>query len=246
MAIEILDVNTYFGPTPTERADASAQTLVSTLVQNEVQWCLTLSTFGVLHSDSAGNIDTMNACANYDRLIPVATLNPLYFFGKEGQVEELASLPFEMFRFFPHRQGWPISFAPFADIIKRLSAAKSVPLMISIRTPGDISALARTLDGYSQAVILAGVAPDTLAECISVMKSEPLFHVETHGLRSPDALTLLRDTVGIQRVLFGSSAPGKSMAAALRAVKRSDLSTEEQLAVLGGNAHSLWHGTEAG
>jgi len=245
MAIEILDVNTYFGPTPTERADASAQSLVSTLQKNEVQWCLTLSTYGVLHGDRAGNIETMTACSNFDRLIPVATINPMDFFGREGQVEELANLPFEMFRFFPHRQGWPMSFSPFADIVKRLSAAKSVPLMISVKKPGDIGSLERVLDGYAQAVILAGVAPDTLAECISVMKNQPHFYVETHALRSPDALTVLRDTIGIKRVLFGSSAPGESMAAALRFVKRSELSTDDQLAVLGGNAQALWHGSEA-
>jgi hypothetical protein len=245
MAIEILDVNTYFGPTPTERADSSAQTLVTTLVQNEVQWALTLSTYGVLHSDRTGNIETMNACANFDRLIPVATLNPLDFYGRAGHVEDLAGMPFELFRFFPHRQGWPLSFAPFADIVQRLSSVKSVPLMISVNNPGDITSLVRVLEGYPNAVILAGVAPYTLAECVSVMRTNPQFYLETHSLRSPDALTMLRDTIGISRVLFGSSAPGKSMAVALRFVKRSDLSTDDQLAVLGGNAQSLWHSSEA-
>lgn len=243
MATEILDVNTYFGPTPTHRADGSPQALVSTLEKHSVQWCLTLSTYGVYHSDKSGNQETMNACANFERVIPVATINPLEYYGDQSGLGDLAAQPFEMFRFFPQVQGWPLEFAPFTAVVQQLARTRPVPLMISVRKPGDISLLARLLSGYESSVILEGVGPNTLAESISVLRNEKTFYLETHALRNPDSLSVIRDTIGIDRVLFGSGAPGKSLAASLRSIQHSGLTPEEQIAVLGGNAHSLWHGT---
>ena len=64
------------------------------------------------------------------------------------------------------------------------------------------------------------------------MRVHANLYVETHALLAPYALPLLRDTVGIGRVLFGSDAPGLSLAAALRYVRASGLSEADQTAVL--------------
>lgn len=56
---------------------------------------------------------------------------------------------------------------------------------------------------------------------------------------------MLRDSVGIDRVLFGSNAPGMSLGSALRYVRKSALTAAEQESVLGGNAQTIWQGAEA-
>lgn len=242
--MEITDVNTLFGAYPAQHPDSDAEALVSVMQAHEVDYCLTLSTLGLFHRDVEGNAETMRACRAHDHLIPVATLNPMNFWGQPGLIEGITNEPFEMFRFFPHVQKWPYEFAPFAEILKTLGSLPKTTIMVGVAQPGDISRLMRVLGDYPHPVILEGVSRDTLAEALTVLRGSPKVYLETHALRMPDALPLLRDSVGIGRVLFGSDAPGLSLGAALNYVRNSGLSDAEQDAVLGGNAQRLWQGGE--
>lgn len=242
--MEITDVNTLFGAYPSQHPDSNPESLVAAMQANEVDYCLTLSTLGLFHRDVDGNAETMRACRAHDHLIPVATLNPATFWGQPGLIDAITEQPFEMFRFFPQAQEWPLDFAPFSEILSRLAALPRMPIMVSVRRPGDITALARLTADYPHPVILEGVSRPTLAEAVTVLRSRAQFFLETHALAVPDALMLLRDTIGVERVLFGSDAPGMSLGAALRAVRRSGLSDAEQGAVLGGNAQRLWQAGE--
>ncbi len=240
--MEITDVNTLFGAYPAQHADSSPETLVEAMRAQSVDWCLALSTWGLFHSAPAGNAETMRACQAHDHLIPVATVNPVHYWGQEGMIEEIAEGAFEMFRFFPHLQGWPLEFAPFMRILSILGRSARTPIMVSVQERGEATQLLRLLDDFPHPVILAGVSPDTLTEAVSLMRVHENLHVETSALLAPYALPLLRDTTGIGRVLFGSDAPGRSLAAALRYVRASGLSEAEQGAVLSGNAQRIWHG----
>jgi predicted TIM-barrel fold metal-dependent hydrolase len=240
--MEITDVNTLFGAYPAQRPESSPEALVAAMAAQGVAWCLALSTWGVFHHDAEGNAETLRACRAHDHLIPVATLNPTTYWGQSGVIEAVAEEPFEMFRFFPHRQGWPLDIAPFADVLARLATRPRMPIMVSVPAPGDATALARAVADYPHPVILEGASPVNLAEAVSVMRRHENFFVETHGLTAPGALGRLRDTVGIGRVLFGSDSPGLSLGAALRSVQNSDLSDADKAAVLSGNAQRLWQG----
>lgn len=240
--MEITDVNTLFGAYPSQRPDSSADALVGTMQAQGVDWCLTLSTWGLFHYDAEGNAETLRACRAHDHLIPVATLNPMTYWGQGGVIDSTIEEPFEMFRFFPGRQGWPIDFAPFGDVLARLAALPRMPIMVSVPTPGNATVLARVAADYPHPVILEGVSQKTLAEAVSVMRGSDRFLIETHALHAPGTLAILRDSVGIERVLFGSDAPGLSLAAALRSVQNSDLSDADKAAVLSGNAHRIWQG----
>ena len=242
--MEITDVNTIYGAYPLKHRVSTADSLVSVIKGQGVNWCLTLSTSGVFASDMEGNVDTITACRAHDQLIPVATLNPCVYLGNTELITQITSAPFEMFRFFPHIQEWPIDFAPFADILTMLGSRSPMPIMISVREPGDATALARITKEYRAPVIMEGVNSRTLGEAISVMRRNDQLFLETHAIQVPDALPLLRDAIGISRILFGSATPGSSLSAALRYVKKSALSDEDRNAVLGGNAQAIWHGGE--
>jgi len=239
--MEITDVNTLFGAYPAQHPDSDADALVAAMEANKVDWCLSLSTWGLFYRDVEGNAETMRACRAHDHLIPVATLNPCDYWGQTGMIDELADDAFEMFRFFPRQQGWPLDFAPFAAIISTLAARPRMPIMVSVHEPGDITQLSRALAYYPHPVVLEGISSRTLAEAIAVLRDNESFFIETHALQAPGALLRLRDTVGIGRVLFGSDAPGMSLAAALRAVRHSGLSEADQTAVLSTNAQQVWH-----
>jgi len=238
--MEITDVNTLFGAYPSQHADSTAETLVAAMAAQGVDWCLSLSTWGIFHSGVEGNAETMRACRAHDHLIPVATLNPAQYWGQEGLLEGIAEDAFEMFRFFPHHQDWPLEFAPFLRIITVLARLERMPIMVTTDRRGEATRLMRLLDDFPHPVVLEGISPETLAEALSLMRVHSNLYVETHALQAPYALQLLRDTVGIERVLFGSDAPGLSLAAALRYVRASGLSEIEQTAVLSGNAQRIW------
>jgi hypothetical protein len=242
--MDITDVNTLFGAYPAQRPDSSPEALVATMQSQEIAWCLTLSTWGLFHHASEGNAETLRACRAHQHLIPVATLNPTMYWDEPGVIEAITAEPFEMFRFFPHRQGWPLDFAPFADILERLAGLPRMPIMVSVPDPGDATALARMTQRYPHPVILEGVSLTTLAEAVSVLRRNERFYVETHALNAPGSLALLRDRVGIERVLFGSDAPGLSLGAALRSIQSADLSEDERAAVLSYNAQRIWHNGE--
>jgi len=239
--MEITDVNTLFGAYPSQHPDTTADSLVGAMRRSNVQWSLTLSTWGLFHSPTEGNAETLRACRTHQELLPVATINPKDFLGEFRVVESLVEQGFEMFRFFPHDQGWPIDFGPFRDIVTLLGGTGAKPVMVDVARAGDITELVRVAEGYSGAIILAGVNRHTFAEAVSAMRRRPSLYVETHSLRITDGLLAIRDAVGIERILFGSEAPGSSMASALRYVLSSGLSAAEQEAVLGGNVTQVWH-----
>ena len=242
--MEITDVNTLFGAYPAQHADSSPETLVEAMRANGIDWGLTLSTSGLFYQAETGNDETMRACRAHDHLIPVATLNPVHYWGQDGVIEGIAENAFEMIRFFPHLQGWPLEFAPFLRLLSALGRLPKMPIMVSVERRGDATQLARLLDDFPHAVVLDGVSPETLSEAITLLRVHANLYVETHALTAPYALPLLRDTVGIGRVLFGSDAPGRSPAAALRYVRSSGLSQGDQDAVLSGNAQTIWQAGE--
>ncbi len=238
--MEITDVNTLFGAYPAQHPDSNAETLVETMRTQGVDWCLALSTWGLFHAAAEGNAETMRACKTHDHLIPVATINPVHYWGQEGMIESIAEDAFEMFRFFPHLQDWPLEFAPFIRILSVLGRQERMPIMVSVDRRGDATQLVRLLDDFAHPVVLEGVSPDTLTEAISLMRVHENLYLETHALLAPYALSLLRDTVGVERILFGSDAPGRSLAAALNYVRKSGLSESDQNAILSLNAQAIW------
>ncbi len=265
--MDVIDINTLFGAFPSEHATTSAASLVEVLETADVQQAFSLSTCGLYYSDTQGNQETLEAAAAYPaRLVPVATINPLHYLGDRVGLQRLAiEHPFPMFRFFPSLQGWPIDFAPFTQVVMALSeygkplleraitiptpargwrllVDGGKPIMVRVDRPGDATMLARVLDDYPAPVILESVCESTLAEAIAVMRMRPHFLLETHALRVSGALGRVRDSVGTDRILFGSGAPTTSLGAALAYVQRSKLSDTDKEKVLHGNTYRLLKG----
>jgi len=238
--MEIIDVNTLFGAYPSQHPDSTPESLLAVLESQAVSRCFALSTWGLFHNDQEGNAETLRACREHSALIPVATVNPTGYWGQRDVLSALRDDGFLMFRFFPKSQRWPLEFAPFSYLLTELARGPQMPVMVDMQRLGDVTALARIAADYPYPVILGDVSTPMLTEAIAVLRARPNFYLETHALLLPDALPLLRDTVGVERLLFGSNAPGMSLGAALRAVTNSALTEGEKEAVLSGNARRLW------
>lgn len=237
--MDIIDINALFGAYPSRHPDSTAETLASLVETQSITRSFALSTAGLFYSDEAGNTETLAACRANPVFVPVGTLNPAGYWGQAGRVEEVAQ-SFQLVRFFPCVQGWPVAFAPFGEILDILARGPRTPIMLDVDAPGDVTQLLRIAGDYPHPVILEGVSGRTLTEAVAALRRAPQFYLETHALQVPDGLRLLGETVGIGRVLFGSAAPGLSLGAALRYVRGARLSDDDMQAVLSGNARAIW------
>src|SRR5215468_11050422 len=110
---EIIDINTLFGPMPAAASDLSVEELAALMKRHSVSAGCTLSTVGLLLDHNSGNSATRAACAENRALIPVATINPLSFFGTEGPHLRFKQDGFRLVRFFPVAQCWDVEHAAF-------------------------------------------------------------------------------------------------------------------------------------
>lgn len=235
---EIIDINTLFGPAPTSASDLSVDDLTAMMAKHSVGACCTLSTLGVLLDCAAGNAATRAAAGEDARLIPVATYNPLQFFGHDGAALRPRSEGFRMVRFFPALQGWPTHFAPLASILRRLEP-EAVTVMVDVAGPGDATALVAAIGRDHAPLILGGITERTLAEAVALLHAHDDLYMETSRLLASGAVALAVERLGAERVLYGSGAPSRPMAAALAAVNLADISEQDRALVMGGNARRL-------
>jgi len=235
---DIIDINTLFGPLPVSSTDLPVDELIALMQKHSISACCTMSTVGMLLDHTSGNAATLAACREMPSLRPVATVNPLCYFGGEGPAEQFVEAKFSLVRFFPSVQGWPLRFAPFRTLLRTL-AARNLPVMINITEPGMATELVDMMDEIECRIVLAGVDDRQVSEAIAVLRAHKGFYVETSGLTATGALKLLVAGVGVERVLFGSAAPGRPMGSALAVVRHSGISEEHQAAILGANARVL-------
>ncbi len=235
---EIVDVNTLFGPLPAASTDLTMEALLELMQKHQVGVACTLSTLGLLLDPSVGNAVTRAACTEYEPLLPVATLNPTMFFGDERPLQKFREEGFRFVRFFPQLQDWSLDFLPFHALLEALSALK-MPIMVDINAPGQITMLGRSIENFGAPVMLSGVATETLAEAVAALRRYSSLHLETSQLLAPGNIKMLVDTVGIDRLLFGTGAPAQPVASALNTLQYAGLTGDAMHQILSSNARRL-------
>ena len=235
---DIVDINTLFGPLPSANSDMSVDALVAMLQRYEIRSACTLSTLGMLLDPSVANGATRAACAEHPDLLPVATVNPTMYFGDEEAIRALRSDGFCMVRFFPSAQGWPVDFAPFRALLRPLGEC-ALPLMLDIEKSGELTALMSVLDGYPGPIVLAGLRAAMLAEAIATLRERQNWHVEISCLLAPGCIGKVVETVGADRLLFGSRAPSRPILSVLNGIRQTGLPEEPRRQILAGNARRI-------
>lgn len=238
---QIVDANTMIGANPAHRLDMSVERLVGEMDKQKIAAGLTLSTIGIFHSHILGNTATIEEAKANNRLVPMATINPVNYFGSSNDLQAIRGQGFRIFKFFPIEQGWSINSATFGGILKQLAPLKT-PIMLDAPRPGDPSAVGRMVSGYTAPVVLCAVSIDVLSEALAVMSDMPNVMIETHELHAPGALEMIASRVGADRIIFGSAAPRRSIASSLYYIISSELSDEDKQRVLGGNIKRILEG----
>jgi predicted TIM-barrel fold metal-dependent hydrolase len=240
--LPIIDCNTIFGFWQKRRIDASVDALVGIMKANNVVRALCVSTTAILYDYRIGNEETFQVAQRHGQtLYPVATVDPRQYIDCFNEIDKRLQQGFRFFRFFPEHQDWPIYFAPFRDIINHLGS-KGVPMLVPVSSLGDATRLADMVSFLSAPVIISHVNYVNLGEALAVMKNDAKIYLETHMLNSPDVIELAVGEVGVERLVFGSSAPLKYFSSALMPILSSGLNDEQKGAILGGNIRRLLTG----
>jgi hypothetical protein len=235
---DIIDINTLFGPLPAAASDLSVDDLTELMSRHSIKACCTLSTIGMLLDHNSGNSATRAACGESPSLEAAATVNPMAFFGGDGPYKRFKADGFKLVRFFPGFQGWdPVaeSFVALAQVL----GEQELPIMVDVDQSGMASGLIRTLDSYEAPIILAGMDETTISEGVALMRAKNNVFVETSNLLAAGAIKQVVESVGPERILYGSGAPSRPMASGLAILKYSGLTDEQTDLVLGGNAKRM-------
>jgi predicted TIM-barrel fold metal-dependent hydrolase len=234
----IVDINTLFGPLPAASADLAVDHLLDLMQRHQIGAACSLSTLGIVLDPALGNAATRAACAEQPQLLPVATMNPNMFFGDTSPLESLVNEGFRLIRFFPAEQNWKVDFAPFHWLLQSIQDT-GLPVMVNIAAIGEISDLMHVLGSHDGAVILSRVDGHTLPEAVAALRTFPDWLLETSRLLAPGCLRLAVDTVGPERLLFGTGAPARPVASALHTLHYSGLDQEAIAMILGSNARRV-------
>lgn len=233
-AYQIIDANTTIGAHPDHRLNMSIERLISEMDTHKIAGSLAQSTLGIYDSFERGNSAIIEAARGNNRLVPVASIDPLKYFGAVDDMRKICSLGFRIFRFSPYEQGWAIESAAFTQVLKQLGECR-IPFIIDASDSGTPSAVARVASGYTAPVIIGSISLETFSESLAVMADNPNIMIETHELHIPGALEMIAQRVGADRIVLGSGAPLRSIASALSYITNSDLSEEDKQKALAGN-----------
>ena len=233
-----VDCSTMVGFYPKATKDLSVDALLHAMDRNGVAKALTISTRGAFFDYAEGNDETLRVTDEHEQLIPVATLDPRGALDFRDEIKRMIDRGVRIFRLFPEHQGWSVKYLPFKLCIEQLSEY-NVVLMMSHVGEGHYADLLSVLEHTAFPVVITSAAYSQVREVVFAMKANDRIHVGTRLLSSPTMLGMLRDEVGLERLLFESGAPMFYMESAIGIVAHSNLEEHEKSQVFGANCARL-------
>jgi predicted TIM-barrel fold metal-dependent hydrolase len=233
-AAQIWDANALFGTVPFKDADHSLSTLLGLMSRHGIARAAAYSMKGVYYDFEEGNDDALAAARQNERLLPVMTVDPRRYLGCVAEVSRRANQGCRALRLFPDTQGWPVRSLALRPILEQAERC-GIAVMMPASVGGMATDAVAAVTGLGLPLILIGAGYGTMAEVIAAARARPEVYIETHRLDTPDALDVIAQAVGHERLVFGSGAPEVYPASALALVAHSGLSSTQKQDVLCGN-----------
>jgi len=194
---------------------------------------LALSLQGVYYDYGQGNEETLQASRELRFIIPAATIDPRRFCARRSEALSLEG--FAALRVFPDHQGWPADYAPFHKILEKV-ASQQIPLIAPAMGPGRSTETVRAAQAFGLVVILNSVSYSTLSEALVLMAQYDSLYIGTDMLDTPDAIELVSDEAGPERLVFGSNYPFTYFSGPFLTLQRSEIPETHKRLILRENA----------
>jgi predicted TIM-barrel fold metal-dependent hydrolase len=235
----LIDAHAVFGFWPLEKVDLSVDTLQAAMRARNVTRSFAYSAKALFYDAGEGNDDTVAVCAQRPELLPVAVLDPRSYPACLEEAHKRLSQGVRVFRFFPDRHGYPIDFAPAAELLEEL--AGQVVIVATARM-GAPTALARLLGNTGCRTVLELEAPELLGEALAALRRCSCLELTTRGVEAAGALEAAVAAAGAARLVFASGSPLLSLGSALMSVQFAALSDADRNSILGENIVRLLEG----
>jgi predicted TIM-barrel fold metal-dependent hydrolase len=235
----LIDAHTLFGFWPLEKVDLSVDTLQAAMRARNVVRSLAYSAKALFYDVGEGNDDTVAVCAQRPELLPVAVLDPRAYPACLEEARKRLSQGVKVFRLFPDRHGYPIDFAPAAELLEELAGQV---VIVSTGQMGVPTALARLVGDTGCRTILDLDSAALLGEALAALRRAACLEMTTRGTEPAGALEAAVQAAGAARLIFASGSPLYSLGSALMSVQFASLSEGDRNSILGENVTRLLAG----
>ncbi|MFA5858871.1 MAG: hypothetical protein WC955_07375 [Elusimicrobiota bacterium] len=239
--MEIIDINTIFGVSPRKEQDVSFPQLQKVLDKHNITRACALSWKGVYYDYELGNEETLSTTKLDPRIIPIATIDPRRFYGDtHGKLaDSIVSSGFKALRLFPDIQGWPLTYAPFYQIVNTIIMNTRLPLILPTPRLGFITDCVEILEQNITPcvpLVFTGINYAFLSEALVVMKTHKNVNIDTSLFDTPDGYELINKEGCVSQIMLGTGSPANYFLPAYESVMRSTLDDKEKSLIFAGNA----------
>src|SRR5436309_8090731 len=200
---------------------------------------LAYSAKALFYDASEGNDDTLTVCSQRPELLPVAVLDPRAYPACLEEARKRMSQGVRVFRLFPDRHGYPIDFAPAAELLDELAGQV---VIVTTGQMGVPTALARLVGDTGCRTILDLETAALLGEALAALRRCACLEMTTRGAEAAGALEAAVKAAGAARLVFASGSPLYSLGSALMSVQFAALSEGDRNSILGENISRLLAG----
>lgn len=186
----------------------------------------------------AANDETLSLCDRHSWLRPVGAINPRDTFAWRTEVARCLAAGVRLFRIYPDEASWPIESPLFGQLVERLSGTEAA-LLVDATAPGLPSQIATATAGAGVPVIFAEARYYPLSELLSLAERHPHVYLETSRLTSPDGIELCVESIGADRLLFGSGTPRYPARVAWQVLQDAAISDADREAIAWRNGARL-------
>lgn len=187
---------------------------------------------------SAANDQVLALCQQHPWLRPVGTIDPRETFSWRNEVERCLAAGVRLFRIYPEQAHWSPDTALFAPVIERLAGTGAV-LLTTATTHGLPTRLAAATAEAGVPIIFSEARYYPLAELLPLARQYPHVFIETSRITSPEGIERCVETLGADRLLFGSGTARYPARVALQVLEQAAISPEAREAIAWRNASRL-------
>ncbi len=224
-----------------ERIPWKLEDLIKSMEYYRVHASVAYSNVALGYAFTKGNREILHNISTSERLYGMAVIVPnMKFELNEGNeyLSILINSGFKAFRVYPKFHNF--EFAPFLlESAAEIMTEKSIPLFVEIAQT-DWKSLNEVLIAFKNLnIVLCGTKWSDNRNLFSLMDKHSNLHFEFSSNQANGLLLTCKKHFGIERVLFGSDYPYKTMGALKSLVEYSELSEEDKDKIANKNAMKL-------
>jgi hypothetical protein len=236
--VPIIDCYTLVGSWPQAEVDLSVEALAAGMQARGVTQSLVTYTSAIFYNATLGNTQALQLAGQHQPLVAVGVINPLDYPHCLDEIQRCLDHGVRVFRLCPREHGYPFSgsVGPLREVLRRLEAAQLLLVdVVGLPAPiiaADTEALLPTATAFT-------VDGKGLSTLICAAKNGPNVWVETSRLDAGGAIEAAVKHLGVDRVIFGSGSPLRSLGSAVMSVQYAELSEDDRNLIFEGNLKRL-------